>query len=537
MGGPATSTEQEHPTGRDERVPAVEARGVTKSFGGQLALYAVDFELAPGEVHALLGENGAGKTTLSNILAGIYRADTGHVLVGGAEQHLRSPAQAIEAGIGMVHQHFRLVAPMTVAENVHLGWHDTPRVVTERSLVERTRRLMDEFGLHVDPGARIWQLSVGEQQRVEILRVLARGARVLILDEPTAVLTTQESRELFAVMRQLVAGGRSVIFISHKLNEVLEVSDRITVLRHGQRVTTRPTAGVTARELARLMTGEERDLDVQHREVVGAPMLELRGVSARNDRGLPALHEVDLVVRAGEVVGIAGVSGNGQSELAEVVTSLRRAETGQVLVGDADVTNEPVHRVATIGVGHIPEDRVGVGLVPSASVRDNAVLRHYRSSELSTRYTMRRDAVLGFADRLVRSGRVHTRSLKAPASFMSGGNQQRLVARREALVAERVLLAVHPTRGLDILAAQEVQTALLERRDAGCAVLLISDDLDEVLLLSDRVVVVYEGRVMGVFDRRDADREVIGLLMGGHADEAARSGRERPERDPTDDAP
>jgi simple sugar transport system ATP-binding protein len=503
--------------------PAVEARGITKSFGGQLALYGVDFEVAPGEVHAMLGENGAGKTTLSNILAGIYRADEGEVLVGGVEHQFRNPAQAIDAGIGMVHQHFRLVAPMTVAENVHLGWHDTPRVLTERSLTARTRRLMDEFGLHVDPAALIWQLSVGEQQRVEILRVLARGARVLILDEPTAVLTTREARDLFAVIRRLVAGGRSVIFISHKLNEVLEVSDRITVLRHGQRVTTRPTAGATARELARVMTGEERELAVEHRDVAGSPMLEVRGVSARNDRGLWALQDVDLTVRAGEVVGIAGVSGNGQSELAQVVTSLRRAETGTVAVAGTDVTNQPVHRVATIGVGHIPEDRVGVGLVPSASVRDNAVLRHYRSEELSTRYTMKRDAVLAFADRLVRSARVHTRSLKAPAAYMSGGNQQRLVARREALVAERVLLAVHPTRGLDVLAAQEVQTALLERRDAGCAVLLISDDLDEVLLMSDRVVVMYEGRVMATFDRRDADREVIGLLMGGHTDVLTRA--------------
>jgi len=502
--------------------PAVEARGITKSFGGVLALDAVDFDVARGEVHALLGENGAGKTTLSNILAGIYRADAGQVLVGGEEQDLRSPAQAIHAGIGMVHQHFRLVAPMTVAENIHLGWERTPRVVTERSLEARTKRLMDDIGLHIDPSARIWQLSVGEQQRVEILRVLSRGANVLILDEPTAVLTATEARELFDVMRQLVAGGRSVIFISHKLNEVLEISDRITVLRGGRHVVTRPATGATARELARLMTGSERELAVEHRPVGGTPVLELQRVAARNDRGLWALRDVDLVVRAGEIVGVAGVSGNGQSELAEVVTSLRRAERGHVLVDGADVTNAPVHRVASFGVGHIPEDRVGVGLVPSASVRDNAVLRHYQSAELSTRATLRRDAVTRFAERLVRSGRVQTRSLRAPAGDMSGGNQQRLVARREALVAEKVLLAVHPTRGLDVLATQEVQTALVERRDAGCAVLLISDDLDEVLLMSDRIVVMYEGRIMGAFDRGDADVEVIGLLMGGHRDEAAR---------------
>jgi simple sugar transport system ATP-binding protein len=411
---------------------------------------------------------------------------------------------------------------MSVAENIHLGWEETPRVVSEGTLVARTKRLMDETGLHVDAAAKIWQLSVGEQQRVEILRVLSRGARVLILDEPTAVLTTQETRELFDVVRQLCAGGRSVIFISHKLNEVLEISDRITVLRGGKHVITRPAAGATPRELARLMTGSERELDVEHRVVDGAVMLELAGVSARNDRGLEALHDVDLVVRAGEIVGIAGVSGNGQSELAEVVTSLRRAEGGKVTVDGQDVTNAPVHRVASIGVGHIPEDRVGVGLVASASVRDNAVLRHYQTEELSSRATLKRDAITRFAERIVKSGRVQTRSLRAPAGDMSGGNQQRLVARREALVAERVLLAVHPTRGLDVLATQEVQTALIERRDAGCGVLLISDDLDEVLLMSDRIVVMYEGRVMGTFARRDADVEVIGLMMGGHVDEAGR---------------
>ncbi len=502
----------------NEPTGAVEVRGITKLFGGVAALDRVDLTLRPGEVHALLGENGAGKTTLSNILAGIYRADDGQVLVGGVEQHFRSPAQAIAAGIGMVHQHFRLVAPMTVAENIHLGWAETPRVVTSGALEDRTRALMDDIGLHIDPTARIWQLSVGEQQRVEILRVLARGARVLILDEPTAVLTQHEARELFGVMRQLVTGGRTVVFISHKLNEVLEVSDTISVLRGGQHVVSRPAEGATARELARLMTGAEHELAVDHREVTGETVLELVGVEARNSRGLPALHGVDLVVRRGEVMGIAGVSGNGQTELAEVVTSLRRVEGGSIRVAGRDVTNSSSRVVAEAGVGHIPEDRIGVGMVKSASVRSNAVMRHYRTPELSKGFQLNASAIGDFARRLVDAARVQTRSIEAPAGQMSGGNQQRLVARREAMVAENLLVAAHPTRGLDVLAAQEVQQTLLDRRDNGCAVLLISDDLDEVLLLSDRVAVMYEGRIMGVFDRHSFDRERIGLMMGGHAE-------------------
>lgn len=464
----------------------------------------------------MLGENGAGKTTLCNILAGIYRADAGEIFVDGKLQDFKNPAQAIEAGIGMVHQHFRLVETMTVAENIHLGWPETPRVITQRALIERTKSFMDEIGLFVEPTAKIWQLSVGEQQRVEILRVLARGARVLILDEPTAVLTAHEAEELFAVMRQLVGGGRTVIFISHKLNEVLEVSDRVTVLRNGVREATRPTEGATARELARLMTGEERELDVIHRDVSGSPVLVITGVTALNDRGIEALHDVDLTVRSGEILGIAGVSGNGQTELSEVVSALRRVESGRIEVAGVDVTNSSVRAVTDLGVGHIPEDRIGVGMVASAPVKDNAVLRNYWRDELSQGINLNRQAVIDFAKRMVEVGRVQTRSVFATAGQMSGGNQQRLVARREALVATTALIAAHPTRGLDVLATQQVQTSIVDRRDDGCAVMLISDDLDEVLLMSDRVAVMYEGRIMGVFDAVDADREQIGLMMGGH---------------------
>jgi general nucleoside transport system ATP-binding protein len=508
--------------------PAVVARHVSKSFDGVPALFDVDLELRAGEVHVLLGENGAGKTTLSNILAGIYRADAGEIEIDGVEQHFHSPAQAIAAGIGMVHQHFKLVAPMTVAENIHMGWGETPRRVTRRELVARTVELIDEFGIRVDPDAKVWQLSVGEQQRVEILRVLARGARILILDEPTAVLTTAEAAELFGVIRRLVAGGRTVVFISHKLNEVLEIGDRITVLRNGQRIVTRDAAGATVRELARLMTGEERELMVDHRDTsANPPVLELRGVFAMSSRGLTALHDVNLTVREGEILGIAGVSGNGQSELAEVLTGLRPAEAGDVLVSGALMTHADSRSFAEAGVGSVPEDRIGTGLVRTAPVRDNAILRHYRSPELSGRVALNRSAITRFARMLVLKGRIQTPSLGAVTSILSGGNQQRLIVHREALVAKSALVAMHPSRGLDVGAAQDVQETLLAAREDGCAILLISDDLDEVLLMSDRIAVMYEGRIVGIFDRRHADREELGLLMGGHAPPTEGSGAER----------
>ena len=501
---------------------AVEAQGISKSFGGALALDRVNLELRKGEVHALLGENGAGKTTLSNILAGLYRADSGTVLVDGVEREFHSPSQAIDAGIGMVHQHFRLVPPMTVAENLHLGSPNTPALVSQRRLVASARRMMDEIGLEVDPTAKVWQLSVGEQQRVEILRVLARGAKVLILDEPTAVLTAQEAKELFVVIRKLVAGGRTVVFISHKLNEVIEISDRITVLRGGKHVITRDTQGATPRELARLMTGEELETHVDHTNTAGSAVLEMSGVVARNHRGITALHGVDLTVNAGEIVGIAGVSGNGQTELAEVITGLRRSQAGKIAITGFDVTRANTRQIAELGVGHIPEDRIGFGMAGSVSVRDNAILRHYRTAELSSGLRLKRPSVIEFAKRLVAAGRVQTRSINMPAGQMSGGNQQRLVAKRESMISDKLLVAAHPTRGLDVLATKEVQAAIVERRDAGCAVLMISDDLDEIMLMSDRIAVMYEGEIMGVFPRSEFDRERIGLLMGGQSEGATR---------------
>jgi simple sugar transport system ATP-binding protein len=456
-------------------------QGIWKTFPGVVANKSVDLDLRAGEVHALLGENGAGKTTLMNVLSGLYRPDEGTILLEGKEVHFRSPSQAIAAGVGMVHQHFRLVEKLTVAQNIHLGWDETPRFLSSADLVARTNDICSEYGLHVDPQAKIWQLSVGEQQRVEILRVLARGARVLILDEPTAVLTPSEATELFRVMRSLADSGCALVFISHKLDEVLEVSDRVTVLRRGSRVVTCPTSGCDQRYLAGLMVGEDVIARPQERlRLEGATVLELRGALALSDRGLPALKDVGLSLKAGEIVGVAGVSGNGQSELAQVLTGLRGLQRGTILFEGNDITGQPARRFAGLGIGHIPEDRLGVGLVPEASVAYNAVLREYAAPPISKGFRL---------------------------------------DRREMRIGSRLVVAVHPTRGLDVAATEAVRQTLVEHRNRGCAVLLISEDLDEVLVMSDRVLVMYEGRFVGDFDAGSAERETIGLLMGGGAGE------------------
>ncbi len=494
----------------------VEMRAIWKRFPGVIANQGIDFDLRAGEVHALLGENGAGKTTLMNILSGSYRPDDGTILINGQPMQFRSPAQAIAAGIGMVHQHFRLVEKLTAAENVHLGWQETPWNVSSSNLAQRTEAICVEFGLHVDPSAKIWQLSTGEQQRVEILRVLARGARVLILDEPTAVLTPHEASELFRVMRDLAASGRSVVFISHKLDEVLEVSDRLTVLRGGRRVETCATDVCDHRMLARLMVGQDVVFREHDRErVQGQVVLDLRDAHAISDRGLPALKGVTLDIREGEILGVAGVAGNGQSELAEVLTGLRPLEGGSLAIDGVDLTNATPTRLLRAGVGHIPEDRLGTGLVRDASVTHNAVLREYRDPPISRGLRIDGREAGKFARALVQLADVRVPTVRVLVRNLSGGNQQRLLAGRETRIASRLLVAVHPTRGLDIGATDEVRRVLIEHRNAGSAVLLISEDLDEVLAMADRVVVMYEGGVVGEFDGKNADREEIGLRMGG----------------------
>jgi ABC-type uncharacterized transport system ATPase subunit len=494
----------------------VQMRNIWKRFPGVAANQRIDLDLRAGEVHALLGENGAGKTTLMNILSGLYRPDAGEIWIDGRLADLSSPADAIRHGVGMVHQHFRLVDTLTVAENIYLGWQQAPRLVSPAGLAKRVAATARELGYEVEPGALIVQLSVGEQQRVEILKALTRGVRVLILDEPTAVLTPSETAELLKALRVMASKGHTVVFISHKLSEVLAVSDRITVLRNGQRVATNPAAECDHRLLARLMMGQDVELQDYNRQgTPGSGILDLQGVSAVSDRGLPALREVDLVVRRGEILGIAGVSGNGQRELAEVITGLRPVTGGRILLDGIDCTGKPPAQLCAAGVGHIPESRLGTGLFPSLSVLHNAILREYRRPPLRRGVRLVGEAAVELASDLVQQADVRVPHLGVAVQNLSGGNQQKLLTKREMRIASRVLVAMHPTRGLDVVATEDLRQALVAHRNNKVAVLLVSEDLDEILMLSDRVAVMCDGRVMGLFDSAQANRENVGLLMGG----------------------
>ena len=498
---------------------AIEARGIVKAFPGVLANDHVDFDLRHGEIHALLGENGAGKSTLMNVLAGLYRPDEGEVHIEGRPVSFGSPRDAIAAGLGMVHQHFTLVPSQTVTENVLLGL-DRPRFfLHERSSEAEIGRLAERFGLHVEPDARIWQLSVGEQQRVEILKMLYRGARILIMDEPTAVLAPQEADELFATLRSMTAEGRSVVFISHKLGEVLAIADRVTVMRRGK-VTAAglPTAGATKADLARLMVGRAvlESLD-RTPFTPGEVVLGVRGVSAENDRGLPALRDVSLDVRSGEIVGIAAVAGNGQSELAEVVTGLRPCQ-GEVRIGGADVANRSASVVIHRGVAHVPEDRASVGSAPNLSLTDNLIMKRYREPPVGRGWLVDDASARSIATELRDTYRIAAPTVETQVRLLSGGNLQRAILAREIETKPELMIAVQPTRGLDVGAIETVHRLLLDLRAKGAAILLISEELDEILALADRIDVMYEGRIVGSFPAADAEIGKVGLLMTGGTD-------------------
>ena len=500
-----------------ENVNALEMRGILKEFPGVLANDRVDFALRRGEVHALLGENGAGKSTLMNILCGLYQPDAGDIRLDGEPVQFNSPRDAIAHGIGMVHQHFMLVGPQTVAENVILGLR-APRFLLNLPKVEQeVAALSRQYGLKVDPCAHIWQLSVGEQQRVEILKTLYRGARILIMDEPTAVLTPQEVEDLFHTLRGMAADGKSIIFISHKLDEVLSIADRITVLRRGRVTASALDAKATGKaELAQLMVGRQVLFQVDKgKSVFGSPVLEAQDLRAENDKGLPALRGVSLTVRAGEIFGIAGVAGNGQSELAQVVTGLRPAQAGRVGVDGQDVSNRHTAEVIRQGVGHVPEDRAEVGSVPRLSVAENLILKSYREPPICLGWFLDPSAVRAQAERLVAEFEISTPTVDTPVRTLSGGNLQRLILAREMSAEPRLLVAMHPTRGLDVGATEAVHRLLIKQRERGAAILLISEDLDELLSLSDRIGVLFEGEIVGEVEAEKADIREIGLMMAG----------------------
>ena len=497
--------------------PALAAHGVTKRFpGGVVANEDVHLEVRPGEVHALLGENGAGKSTLSNVFTGLYRPDAGSISVHGRHVDLQSPRDAIDAGIGMVHQHFRLVETFTVAENIALG---EAGHFSRRAVQKRVVELGDRYGLPVDPTARVWQLSVGEQQRVEIIKALSREADILILDEPTAVLTPQEAEVLFLVLRRMADEGRSVIFISHKLDEVRAVADRVTVLRDGRSVGTHEVAGTDSRTLARLMVGRDVLIDAERatrqRPPTDEVVLQISGLQADGDRGQASLTEVDLVVHAGEIVGVCGVSGNGQRELAEVVAGMRSHRAGTVEIAGRPLRRADPRLAQAAGLAHIPEDRLHTGLSPSLSVEDNLALTAYRRAPLSTGPFLRRRRIRERAVGLIDDYDIRTPSPSTPTRVLSGGNIQKVLLARELSSDPKVIVAASPTRGLDVGAIETVRAMLASAADDGVGVLLLSEDLDEVLSLSDRIAVIYEGRIVAMVDRNDADVAELGYLMGG----------------------
>jgi general nucleoside transport system ATP-binding protein len=479
----------------------------------------VEFEAAEGEVHALLGENGAGKTTLSNILTGLYRPDEGEIVLFGEPVTFHSPRDALDAGIAMVHQHFRLVSPFTVAENVVLGDHrDIGRsfILRQREIEQRVGELSRRYGLAVDPRARIWQLSVGEQQRVEILKALYQDARVLILDEPTAVLTPQEADVLFATIRAMAADGRTVIFISHKLHEVKAVADRVTVLRRGRSVATVPAEEATPRSLAALMVGREVEIGRQQGEQrePGDPVLELEGLSADGDRGPRALRDVSLTIRAGEIVAIAGVAGNGQRELAEAIVGMRPTDGVVRVSGRPLRSGDPRHAIRA-GIAYVPEDRLGTGLAPGLSVAANIVLKSYRERPVSRGPLLMLGRIRELAERVMQRYDVRASGPQVPAWQLSGGNLQKVVLGREFTGEPSVLVAASPTRGLDVAGIETVHNYLRAAAAGGVGVVLISEDLDEILALADRIAVIYEGAIVGERDAAAATVEELGLLMAG----------------------
>jgi len=496
---------------------AVELKGVTKRFGTFVANDRIDLAVRPGEIHAIIGENGAGKTTLMNILFGLLQPDEGEIIIDGRPMVVANPRVAIGAGLGMVHQHFKLVPSLTVAENVFLGMEIRSGVfIDHRAQIQETERLSRAFGLKVDATERVGLLSVGIEQRIEILKVLARGARIIILDEPTAVLTPQESRELFQTLRGFVSQGMTVIFITHHLEEVMAVSDTVTVLRHGKKVDTRPTAELTKNELVQMMVGRSISFDRRRRETVtGDTVLSVRDLWCRDDRGLPALRGVSFAVRAGEVVGIAGVAGNGQTELAEVLSGLRRASHGSFRIGARDLTGASPRMIRSAGVAHVPGDRLVRGVDRQSTIAANILMGSQNTPPWERRGLIDWPLVRDRSRKLMERFDVRAPGPDTLVKSLSGGNMQKVVLAREFSHDAPCLLVDQPTRGVDIGATESIHDEIMRQRADGRAILLISVQLDELIALADRILVMFSGEIMGDLPGDDVSEESLGLLMAG----------------------
>ncbi|MGZ5352488.1 MAG: ABC transporter ATP-binding protein [Actinomycetota bacterium] len=508
----------------------LELKGITKRFPGVVANDGITFDVAGGEIHAMLGENGAGKTTLMNILYGLYHADEGEIVVDGETVRFESPGDAIAAGLGMVHQHFMLIPVFTVTENIILGVEPTEGIgglLNRGDAHRRVQEISERYGLFVPPDAIVEEIPVGVQQRVEILKALYREAEILILDEPTAVLTPQETDELFTVMRSLREAGKGIIFITHKLKEVLAVADRITVVRRGKIVGTADPATATDEELAAMMVGRAVQLTVDKSVAKpGPPVLEVADLKVLDERGHVAVDGVSFQIRAGEIVCVAGVQGNGQTELVEAVTGLRTPTEGHILLGGNDITKANANHVLDAGVGHVPEDRLRDGLIVDFSIADNRVLDTYDKPPFARGFVRDEQAVLAAAEERASEFDVRTPSVLQPASTLSGGNQQKVIVAREFSRPISLLVASQPTRGLDVGSIEYIHSRIVQKRDEGTAVMIVSPELDEVLALADRIIVMFRGRIVGIVQAADATREGIGLLMAGvrgDPDEAAAS--------------
>jgi simple sugar transport system ATP-binding protein len=499
------------------RIDAMELIGITKRFPGVLANDNIDFDVRHSEVHALLGENGAGKSTLMKILYGLYNQDQGDIFINGNQVSIKSPTDAINLGIGMIHQHFMLVPTLTVAENVALGLASSRGPLTDLERVSnKIIQLAETYGLKIDPQAYIWQLSVGQQQRVEIIKALYRGAALLILDEPTAVLTPQEVDELFVIMRQMVEDGYGLIFISHKLHEVVDISNRVTVLRNGRKIGTRPTSEITKRDLASWMVGHEIEfITTTVKKEKGPCRLKLEDISCKSDRGIEGLTNINLEICSGEIFGVAGVSGNGQRELAEVMAGIRKPTSGRYCLEGEDVTGVDPGILTEKMLSYIPEERMRDGMIKNFSVAENMILREHSHPKFSKNGFLKLKEIEQHTSKLIDEYQVKTPSQKTLAKSLSGGNIQKIVLARELSRSPRAIIAAQPTRGLDIGAAEYVREQLIIQRDNGTAVVLISEDLDEIFALADRIAVLYEGRIMDIVPRDKVTRENIGLLMAG----------------------